>query len=323
MLGSPPARGGSNRTSRTTEPPRTFDRPQPAQIVMSRIAILSDIHGNVPALEAVVSDIATQNCDEVLVGGDLVGRGPQGDRVVERVVGLGWRSIRGNHEDYLLGFRHGKVEDDWLVEEQWAASRWMAAELSHASVKAIEAQPFSLVAESAPALRLVHGTPQSNRQGIGPWTSTERLDQHLGQVDEPFLVCAHTHRPLERRLADGWIVNTGSVGLPFNGDRRAQYLIVETENDDWSVEFRQVEYDLDDILTIYEQTGFRREGLITAELLRLELLEATPFLAPFLEWASIAKKPRTAEQLGAFLEFYDPGEPLRAFFERLRDLNEL
>ncbi len=72
---------------------------------MHKIAVLADIHGNLPALEAVLADIDAQRPDEVLVGGDLVGRGPQGSAVVRCIRERGWRAVRGNHEDYLLGFR--------------------------------------------------------------------------------------------------------------------------------------------------------------------------------------------------------------------------
>ena len=69
-----------------------------------RIAVLADIHSNLRALDAVVDDIATRGVDEVVVGGDIVGRGPQGAAVVDRVRELGWPSVRGNHEDYLVAF---------------------------------------------------------------------------------------------------------------------------------------------------------------------------------------------------------------------------
>ena len=78
---------------------------------MTLIAVLADVHGNVPALEAVLDDIVAQRPDEVLVGGDLVGRGPCGKEVVLRLSELGWRGVRGNHEDYLLAFRHRRVPD--------------------------------------------------------------------------------------------------------------------------------------------------------------------------------------------------------------------
>lgn len=283
---------------------------------MTRIAVLADIHGNVPALEAVIADLERQRVDEVLVGGDLVGRGPEGSRVVRRVRELGWPAIRGNHEDYLLGFRGGELSRERREAEEWAASRWMAAELSGDDAAYIASLPLSLARDD---LRLVHGTPASNRHGIGPWTPPETLAAHHGEVAERVLVCAHTHRPLVREVAGGWVVNVGSVGLPFNRDPRAQYAILRSDpQTGWRAEPRQVPYDRERIFEIYERTGFLAEGGVTARLLRLELEHATPLLVPFLEWAKVVGAPATSDQLAAFFEAYRPEDSLRGFFEKLQ-----
>lgn len=288
---------------------------------MTRIAVISDIHGNVPALEAVLEDLEGAEVDEVLVGGDLVGRGPQGTEVVRRVVELGWRTIRGNHEEYLLEFRRGDVPSTWLHAEEWAAARWMASELGAEEARWIEALPFSLTSEAAPGLRLVHGTPRSTREGIGPWLSDRRLGEHWAEVEEPVLVCAHTHRPLLREVRGGLVVNVGSVGLPFNGDRRAQYAVLEAPSEEpgagWRVELRPVAYDHERIFRIYEETGFLAHGGVTARLLRMELEHAAPVLVPFLKWAERRGVNPAEAELASFFEDYAPGEPLGAFFERL------
>lgn len=288
---------------------------------MSRIAVLSDIHGNLPALEAVVADIATEHVDEVLVGGDLVGRGPQGSGVIARVRELGWPSVRGNHEEYLLTFRRGEIPADWLEAEEWSASRWMADELGEEDISYIEALPFSLNSSLAPQILVVHASPRGTNDGIGPWTSPRRTARHLESIDESVLVCCHTHRPLLHRFETGLVVNVGAVGLPFNADRRAQYAIFEVADEEVEVEFRQVDYDLDEILAIYESSGFLQEGGVTARLLRLELENAQPFLVPFLQWAATLGIPAEADRIDAFLEFYDPREPFHAFFHRLARLS--
>jgi predicted phosphodiesterase len=291
---------------------------------MPKIAVLSDIHGNVPALEAVLEDLEAVAPDEVLVGGDLVGRGPQGTEVVRRIAELGWRTIRGNHEEYMLEFRRGDVPSAWLHAKEWSAARWMASELGAEEARWIEALPFSLTSRAAPGLRLVHGTPRSTREGIGPWLSDRRLGEHLAEVEETLLVCAHTHRPLHRRIDGGQVVNVGSVGLPFNGDRRAQYALLEAAGEGprgaagaWRVELRQVPYDRDRLLRIYDETGFLAEGGVTARLLRLELEHAAPVLVPFLKWSEVRGRTPEEAELGTFLELYRPGEPLGPFFERL------
>jgi putative phosphoesterase len=284
---------------------------------MTRIAILSDVHGNVPAFEAVLEDLSEQRADEVLVGGDLVGRGPQGSHIVHRVHTLGWRCVRGNHEDYLLNFRHRRVPADWLTSEQWSASRWMAAELDEPSVAYIDALPHSATSRLTADLRLVHGTPRSNNEGLGPWSSDEQLGRHLGSIHEAVLVCGHTHRPMLRRVNGGTVVNTGAVGLPFNRDRRAQYVVLAGEGEDWGVDFRRVDYPVERVLAIYESSGFLASGGITAKLLRWELERAAPFLVPFLKWIEAQNQIASAEQLDAFLEVYDPDEPIEAFFARI------
>lgn len=286
---------------------------------MPRIAIFSDIHGNVPALEAVLEDIAAQDVDEVLVGGDLVGRGPEGSRVIKRLRSLSFPTIGGNHEEYLLIFRRGEIPDDWRTTDEWAASRWMAEELDDDDVAYISALPFSL---ARPDLRLVHGSPSSNREGIGPWTGDDEMAGHLARIAEGVLVCAHTHRPLIRRTDRGQIVNVGSVGLPFNRDRRAQYAILFRDRDDepWQVELRQVTYDLEEIFAIYRRTGFLDQGGVTARLLWLELEHATPLLVPFLEWARASGITPTVAALDGFFKHYQPGDSLRDFFARLSAL---
>ncbi len=293
----------------------------------TRIAILADIHGNVPALEAVLADIAAQAIDEVLVGGDLVGRGPQGSEIVKRVRNLGLPAIGGNHEDYLLDLRRGDGPEGWQIAEEWAAARWMSAELSDDDVGYLASLPFSI---ARPGLRLVHGTPKTNRSGVGPWTQDDELAGHWGEIEESLLVCAHTHRPMIRSVEGGQVVNVGSVGLPFNRDQRAQYAIFTHESDvisdteagseppAWSVELRRVPYDLDAIFAIYDSTGFLAEGGITARLLRLELEHATPILVPFLEWAKHVGVEPISAQLEPFFEVFEPGESLKEFYRRMQ-----
>lgn len=287
---------------------------------MTTIAILADIHGNVPALDAVLADLDRVEPDEVLVGGDLVGRGPEGAEVVRRIAGRGWRSVRGNHEDYLLDFRRQRVPDSWWHEEVWAAARWMAADLDAESELWIAQLPLELEAESAPGLRLVHGTTSSNNRGLGPWTPDDTLEQELLVARRSLLVCAHTHRPMIRETRRGKVVNVGSVGLPFNRDRRAQYGLFRQAGGGWRVELRQVGYDLDRTLGVYRESGFLEQGGITARLLERELREAAPFLVPFLAWCEARGSAPDEQDLPSFLQAYDPDAPMGTFFHRLRAL---
>ncbi len=285
---------------------------------MARIAILADIHGNIPALEAVLDDIARRRLDEVLVGGDLVGRGPEGGAVVRRVRAAGLRSVRGNHEEYLLDFRTGRANPAWMKSPDWVSARWMAAELAQDEADFIDALPPALTAISAPELRLVHGTPRSNREGVGPWTSDALLAEIAALGDERVLVCAHTHRPMARSINDTYVVNVGSVGLPFSGDPRAHYVIFEGEGDRWRSEPVLVPYDREETLARYRSTGFLEAGGVVARLLAAELRTARSHLVPFLQWIDAVGRPHDEVSLADFLARYEPEGSLRAFLRQER-----
>jgi len=252
---------------------------------VTTIAVLADVHGNVPAFEAVLDDALRRSPDEVLLAGDLVGRGPQGAAVVEMAGRLGWRGVRGNHEDYLLAFRRGDVPDHWLREPEWSAARWMAEELGAGGERAVARLPLGLVSRASPEVRVVHGSPCSNQEGIGRWTGHARLREHLAAIREQVLVCAHTHRPLVKRVDGRLIVNTGSVGLPFDGDWHARYALLRRRANRWDVEHRRVAWDRERLLTTYRDSGFLDAGGITARLLELEVRTARSQLVPFLDWA--------------------------------------
>lgn len=280
---------------------------------MPRIAVLADIHANLPALDAVIADIASQAVDEVIVAGDLVGRGPLGSAVVRRIVALGWACVRGNHEDYLLDLRAGRAPLGWRGDPAWAGARWMAEELSADDAAFLASLPPSVVAARSTEVRVVHGTPASNREGVGPWTSDEDLGRIVADVREPVLVCAHTHRPLVRRIGRWLVVNTGSVGLPFNGDPRAQYVVLEGQDgappggphrgaEGWTVEHRAVEYDRATIRRAYGESGFLAAGGVTSALLALELETARSVLVPYLVWSEKQDAPPGWPSMWLFLD---------------------
>lgn len=272
---------------------------------MTKIAIISDIHGNQFALDAVIADITTRKVDEVLVGGDMVGRGPQGTAVVDAIQRCGWRSVRGNHEEYLIAFREKKVDPEWLKVKAWAASRWMAAELSEGAYQFIKTLPFSLRSEKEKEVILFHGTPRSNCEGLGVWSEDALLRETLFSEDCEVMLVAHTHRAYSWRLEERLLVNVGSVGLPFNGNQNAQYTIIEKTQVGWKVKFIEVVYDMDAFLKYYESSGFLKEGGITAYLLREEIKRARYFLVPFQRWIRLLGIKESHEEMEAFLSWYD------------------
>ncbi len=269
---------------------------------MSRIAVISDIHGNVPALEAVLTDIGQQAPDEVLVAGDLVGRGPGGRQVVERIAATGWKVLRGNHEDLLLKIRNGRMPANLEGTAMGAAAQWMAHELDDEAATFVTDLPFSLRSEVSPeALLVVHGSPAGISDGLGPWTSDTLLEHHVRATEAEVLVCAHTHRPLDRRFADGRVVNIGAVGLPFNRTPKAHYAIFDTLGEEVRVERRVVDYDIEATINYYHRSGFFEHSPVIAELLEREIREARPYLVSFIEWTARRLQPQDVAALGEFL----------------------
>lgn len=287
---------------------------------MTRIAVLADIHGNLPAFEAVLNDLADASVDEIILAGDLVGRGPQGSAVVKRAQSLGLRSVRGNHEDYILSFRRREVPAEWLEAEEWGCSRWMAAELDESDIAFIDSFPFTTSPATADTVKIFHGSPSSYNEGLGPWTDDAKVQKYLVESAGQVLVCGHTHRPAQWHFAAGLAVNVGSVGLPFNADTRAQYAILTSGPDGWSVEPRMVAYDKELVFAAYESSGFLANGGATALLLRHEVATARPFLVPFLKWAEITEQPPITASLAQFFEYFDPELSIVDQFKRLAEL---
>ncbi len=276
-----------------------------------KIAILADIHANLVALDAVIEHIQTQNVDHVIVAGDMIGRGPMGSQVLARIRAQGWPCIRGNHEDYILNFVRRNVPGHWLTSPEWSASRWMAANLGDAHLDFLDALPMTMTSPGPKPLRIFHGSPNSYQEGIGSWTPQDTLHAHLNAIDEDTLVCAHTHRPLHWTDGPRQIINVGSVGIPFNGDTRAQYATFTWTQDTWTPSFHQVDYDQEAFLQHYVTSGFLPEGGMTSALLRQEIIHARPFLVPFLVWARKQDLEPTHALMPSFLDIYDPTMSIR------------
>ena len=252
---------------------------------MTRIAIISDIHGNLPALEAVMADLEYTAPDRVIVDGDVVNRGPQSKPCLDRVREMGWLTIFGNHEEYVLKFNNGDVPAEWY-SDWWLPTRHVAeSELTAADLDYFRTLPRSHVVTEPglPALRIVHGSPRHLNEGIGPWLDDGELLELSEGVPEPVLIGAHTHRTLDRRVGSRWFLNCGAVGAPFNGNPDAQYLLLTARAGAWHAEFRSVPYDHAPLYAAWEATGYMDRSMI-AQIFRLEVETAHFHLGIYLEF---------------------------------------
>lgn len=248
-----------------------------------RLAVLSDIHSNFEALRAVALDIDAQSPDAIVVAGDFVNRGPQ-PRAVQNFLGeRGWPLVRGNHEDYVIAQCARSEDGDELLHALWQPARWTAEQLDW-NGEALQALPLMLQlrAPDDSAIHIWHGTAQRNNEGIFPHTPDEALPTLTGgDATLPLFVCGHTHVALVRKSRNTLVVNAGAAGLPFDGDPRACYALLDWDGA-WRAQIRRIEYDRDATLRSFESDGFARGGGAIADIVRREVETARPHLGSFI-----------------------------------------
>lgn len=239
-----------------------------------RIAILSDIHGNRTAFEAVLADLRQTSPDLVLQGGDLSDTGSSPAYILDCIRDLGWHGVIGNTDEMLV---RPETLDAFAEQSKAPSSLWNSirdiAEATRSSLGDerlfwLSGQPQTY---SSATFALVHATPQSCWQVSSPSATDKELLEVYAPLRRSIVVYAHTHQPSVRNISFGDIllVNTGSVGLSYDGDPRASYLLL----DDYVPTVRRVEYDID-----RELEALFSSGLPHSEWIARTLRTATPQL---------------------------------------------
>jgi predicted phosphodiesterase len=243
-----------------------------------KVAVLADVHGNMVALEAVAADIERWRPDVVVVAGDVINRGPRPVECLRFVQERGWPVVRGNHEDYVLYHANQGTSRSGSQFEIWRLSYWTYHQLN-GEVKNLEAMPFqvSLNGPDGREVRVVHGSMRSNMDGIYPDTPDEVLREQI--APPPAVLCVgHTHRPLIRQVDETLVVNAGSVGLPFDNDRRPSYAQLTWSNGRWSAEIIRLEYDWEAARRDLWEERYTAEAGELARLIQVEFDQARPHL---------------------------------------------
>jgi putative phosphoesterase len=216
-----------------------------------RLAILSDIHGNLPALEAVLHDLAGRGVEGALHLGDLVGYGPHPGAVVARVREQQIGGVAGNydlavcHPDAAEGAARYLRPD--LSEVGWESYRWTRERIDAETQEVLAGLPAQLrVEEGERCFVFTHGSPERPDEYLLPDTPEARLRSLFEGCGAQVLVVGHTHLPQARELGDRLLLNPGSVGNPKDGDPRASYLILDTERG-LTAEHVRVEFDVETV----------------------------------------------------------------------------
>jgi predicted phosphodiesterase len=219
-----------------------------------RIAFISDIHGNLVALEATLADIAKRGVDEIIFLGDLATLGPQPIEVIERVEGLACQMVMGNHDAFLID-----QDDITLYTDDEAVIRmvaWCKEKMSSAELDYLRTFKPLLEMDFGDDVSMVcfHGSPRSNTEIILATTPDDELREALAGYRATIMMGGHTHIQMQRRFFDTLVVNAGSVGAPFwemppVGRLRimpwAEYAIIEVEKGVIDVQLLRVPVDLD------------------------------------------------------------------------------
>jgi predicted phosphodiesterase len=209
-----------------------------------RIAVVSDIHGNRTAFEAVVEDLRKTAPDLVLHGGDLAHGGSSPAEIVDRVRELGWRGVMGNADELL--FRPESLTEFAARSPRLAALFQTIGEMAEFTREVMGDERLtwlsnlSCVQIEGP-IALVHASPESEWVSPGADAADAELERVYGPLGKPVAVYAHIHCAYIRGVGGLTVANTGSVSLSFDGDPRAAYLLVE----DGAPSTRRVEYDVE------------------------------------------------------------------------------
>ena len=232
-----------------------------------RLAVVSDVHGNLTALDAVIGDIARRRVDRVVHGGDVALIGARPAEVIDRLAELGWPGIVGNTDELLWR------PDQFDTQLQSAPKlepllRMLFEHHAPATTELIGQDRLELLRQLPTRLRLddvslVHASPGDLWRAPVPDASDQELVDCFGDLGTTFVLYGHIHRPFVRCVGDSIIANVGSVGLPFDGDPRASYLLI----DDGRAEVIRVEYAVEDEAAALRATGYPDADRIT-EMLR-------------------------------------------------------
>jgi putative phosphoesterase len=212
-----------------------------------KVAALYDIHGNLPALEAVLAEVEREGVDAIVIGGDIAAGPPQPDEVVECVRSLPKaHCIRGN-ADRVRDPQHG--DDEGLA--------WLLERLEDDQVEWLVTLPFSAALDGT---LYVHATPRDDETIVTELTSDEKLAGLLAGVEEHRVVAGHTHMQLERRVGETLFVNAGSVGWPYEGKPGAYWALLDD-----GVELRRTDYERERTAELIRGSGHPRAEEIAAE----------------------------------------------------------
>lgn len=236
-----------------------------------KIAVISDIHANFPALEAVMKDIRRENCEKVFCLGDLAMAGPQPHMVIDFVRKQSdWTVIQGNTDKLIAEYSQKTYED---VKQMYP----MMANALADDARILEEDKRQYLASLPPQLELeiegvkvllVHGSPRKNNENIFPNMPLNEVEEMIKDTDADLIFCGHTHQPCGYQTSSKQtVVNVGSVGRPMTEVPDACYVVADFNNGGFSINHKFVDYDRKLAAEIVRARGYEGADKIAGLLL--------------------------------------------------------
>jgi putative phosphoesterase len=224
---------------------------------MMKLAFISDIHGNRIALEAVLKDVKEKGADQIIILGDLCFRGPEPKKSLDLVRELHAQVIKGNADEWVVrGIRQGEVPDAAL-EIMQQEREWTLSQLNQEDVDYLNNLPTEMYVNYRDhKVHAFHATPTSLFPIVSPEDSEERLLENLIKKDADIYIYGHIHRSYIRYVQGKCVINTGSVGMPFDGIPQASYAFVQLEKESMKTSIVRVKYDVEKCIQILKESDY-------------------------------------------------------------------
>lgn len=219
-----------------------------------KLAVISDIHSNLDALEAVLCRL--RECDRILCLGDLVGYGPQPNEVIERLQRLSSLTVLMGNHDYAVVSGDASGFSDLAA----TAVKWTREHIKQENLRYLSALlPSARIEEGGMRFALYHGSPSDPlNEYVFPGLSNEHALALIRASDANIVLLGHTHIPMVQTFKRMLLANPGSVGQPRDGDPRASFAVLTVSESDLRFEIIRVEYDIDSVARKIEKTDLPR-----------------------------------------------------------------
>jgi predicted phosphodiesterase len=249
--------------------------------------VIADVHANLPALRAVIEDVTSIGCDAVWCAGDLVGRGPHPNEVIEEMRRLALPTVQGNWDE-ALGMGREVIGAIWpspgAEAEGYASLAWTASRLTDENCSWLRQLPATLRMEvDGRTALLFHGTPLKQNEYLWEDRPSRYFARIASDEGDDIFAFGHTHQTFHRVTAASHFIGAGSVGCGGQGDARARYAVLYVTGSDVVVGFRSVEYDRDAVARDMAAAG-----------LPLDLLSEPPVPHTLVDPGTISIQPAEA-----------------------------